>query len=123
MCKYTIRTGTVISVLSISLFAIGCAPRRPAEVVPKYKKPLQEVTGILSRVLKIKNHIRLVFTVQLEIDIPKDAITEDQLQNLLDRNIGIINIDGDYKIRAATESDRYNSNRHKCQETGNVSGS
>jgi len=46
MCKYTIRTGTVISVLSISLFVIGCVSRRPAEVAPKYKKQLQEVTQV-----------------------------------------------------------------------------
>ena len=46
MFRQVSRDFLIAQTIFVVLLAGGCAPRRPAEVAPEYKKPLQEVTEV-----------------------------------------------------------------------------
>ena len=61
----------------------------------------EEIVGTLN---KIEFHeklgfVTLVFTFQEEINLPMNACSEDILVSSIGKKIGIINIQGNYKIR------------------------
>ena len=61
--------------------------------------PLDEIIGVLTSYQESEISTTLVFTIQRQIILPKDAIPSDQLQQSLGKHIGLFNYDGIYKIR------------------------
>lgn len=61
--------------------------------------PLDEIIGVLTSYQESEISTTLVFTIQRQIILPKDAIPSDQLQQVLGKHIGLFNYDGVYKIR------------------------
>jgi hypothetical protein len=65
-------------------------------------KPLEshhELIGDLSEVVKLDAGIKLVFSINKEILVPASIFSEKELQNYRGCRIGLINIDGVYRIR------------------------
>ena len=69
-----------------------------------------EMVGIMSDVLKEKNQIKLIFNIITEIEVPLDAFPNIQLEDFLDKRIGILNLDGIYKIKHIKKS-KYGGDR------------
>ena len=59
----------------------------------------REVVGVLSKVKVEENQIKLIFSIFKEIELPEEAFSYKQLQDFLDQRIGILNVNGIYKIR------------------------
>ena len=62
-------------------------------------KNLNEIIGTLHAVNSKGWSRILVFNICQEIEIPFDAIPDEQLQGLIGRRIGLFNNSGDYRIR------------------------
>ena len=58
-----------------------------------------EIIGKLESVKDCQDFISLIFKTEIEVKIPKNAIPFDLLQRLVKMRIGIININGQYRIR------------------------
>ncbi len=58
-----------------------------------------EIVGILSKVKVEEDQIKLKFSIMKDIDLPKEAFSYQQLQGLVDKRVGILNLNGAYKIR------------------------
>lgn len=68
-------------------------------------KNYEEIVGTLN---KIEFHeklgfVTLVFTIQEEINLPINACSKDILVSSIGNKIGILNIEGNYKIRILKE--------------------
>lgn len=59
----------------------------------------QEIIGMLKEIQIDDENIKTIFIIKKEIDIPKDKIQFKDLQELIEKQVGILNIDGIYKIR------------------------
>ena len=70
-----------------------------------------EVVGTLSNVVKEKNQIKLIFNIITEIELPLDALSSEQIDDFLDKRIGIINSDGIYKIRYIKNKYKYGGDK------------
>jgi len=55
--------------------------------------------GELSKISTETQHIRLIFTILKEIEVPLDVISVDELQKHIGKRVGILHIDGDFFIR------------------------
>ena len=64
-----------------------------------FLRPFQEILGHLKSISSDEQHLKITLTHNFEINIPSDAVLSGKLKNLLGKKIGIINIDGNYKIR------------------------
>ena len=62
-------------------------------------KSNHEIVGTLSDIISEKNQIKLIFTIMRVVELPIEAVSMEQLHGFLDKRIGIININGTYKIR------------------------
>ena len=58
-----------------------------------------EIVGILSEVETGAERHKLIFTMMKAIEIPYKAIPVEKLKELEGQRIGILNIDGKYRIR------------------------
>ena len=58
-----------------------------------------EIIGILKEINNINDGIELIFTFEQKIKISHDESLLNKLNNYLGKMIGLINIDGEYKIR------------------------
>lgn len=61
--------------------------------------PYSEIVGILKSIKKQDEQIKIVFTITQEIDIPSSAISYKTLQRHLGNKIGLLNLNGKYKLR------------------------
>lgn len=64
-----------------------------------YLKSFQEIMGNLKSIEGNENDLILNLTHDYEIHLPPNSIPIKKLKNLIGKNIGIINIDGNYEIR------------------------
>jgi hypothetical protein len=63
-------------------------------------KPYSEIVGTLTDIRSgDDNKIVLVFSLEKTIEVPQDAIEHDVLYEMKGDRIGVININGKYKIR------------------------
>lgn len=62
-------------------------------------RPFQEIFGNLKSITDDEHQIKIKLTFDLEIDIPNDPVSLERLKALTGKRIGIINIDGKYRIR------------------------
>jgi len=74
-------------------------------------KPNHEVVGIMPDVLKEKNQINLIFNIITEIEVPLDAFPNIQLEDFLGKRVGILNLDGIYRIRHIKNKSKYGGDR------------
>jgi len=58
-----------------------------------------EIIGVLSEVKVEEDQIKLKFSIMKDIELPKEAFSYQQLHDLEDKHIGILNLNGTYKIR------------------------
>ena len=58
-----------------------------------------EIVGILSKVKVEEDQMKLKFSFVKDIEIPIDAFSYQHLHALEDKRIGILNLNGTYKIR------------------------
>ena len=58
-----------------------------------------EIVGTLEKYTEEKDILKLVIKIQHIINIPFNAISKEELDNCLNKKIGIINIDENYKLR------------------------
>lgn len=70
-----------------------------------------EIVGTLSKVVNEKNQIKLIFNIMKEIVLPIDVVSSEKLDTFLDQRIGIINIDGTYKIRNIKTQCKYGGDK------------
>jgi len=61
----------------------------------------EELVGTIQDIICEESCVKLVFSVQQVIEIPANAIPQDVLKGLIGKRIGILNIDGEYKVRTA----------------------
>ena len=88
-------------------------------------KPNSEIIGNLLEVNKRNDTLEIVFYNIKEIQIPKDAISYDKLESLIDQRIGIGNFNGEYKMRKirsrkqkdSKKNQNYYKNRYKQVST------
>ena len=62
-------------------------------------EPNHEIIGTISNVHDENGWIKLTFSVKKEIDIPIDVALEEKLKALVGHRVGILNLDGNYKVR------------------------
>ena len=58
-----------------------------------------EIVGILLKVKVEEDQIKLKFSIMKDIELPKEAFSYQQLHDLMDKHIGILNLNGTYLIR------------------------
>jgi hypothetical protein len=58
-----------------------------------------EIIGDLSEVVKLEDGIKLVFVINREILVPASVFSEKELKKYTGDRVGIIHIDGIYRIR------------------------
>lgn len=59
----------------------------------------QEIIGNLEKISDLKTHIKLIFSIEKTIIIPFESKLFDKIQKQKDNKIGIINLDGKYRVR------------------------
>jgi len=62
-------------------------------------KPNCEVVGNLSGIKFEENHVKLVFTIAREVELPQHAFADAQLKAILGKRVGILNLDGQFFVR------------------------
>ena len=62
-------------------------------------KNYHEIVGTLVEVNEQDDVVKAVFEIKKTVEFPKVALPKDTLKEHLHRKIGIINIDGTYRIR------------------------
>jgi len=58
-----------------------------------------EFVGTLTKYEKTESELLLTFTIEYKIELPRDAISQEELDDCFYRKIGIFNNDGDYRLR------------------------
>ena len=58
-----------------------------------------EIVGTLESYSKEDNKINMVFQVHKTIELPLNAIPDEELEDCINRKIGIFNNEGDYRLR------------------------
>ena len=62
-------------------------------------KSNHEIVGIISEIKLGGSHIKLVFTVASEVELPSNAFAYEQLKAVLGKRVGILNVDDQFFIR------------------------
>jgi len=62
-----------------------------------------EIVGTISEVRDEDDCIKMMFSLQKELEIPKNAISPEELKDLISKRVGIINCDGRYMSRIIAE--------------------
>ena len=57
-----------------------------------------EIVGTLERYSQDNNKEKLLVQISTTIELPPDAIPKEELEKSINRRIGILNCDGDYKL-------------------------
>jgi len=58
-----------------------------------------EIVGRLIGLYDKELTITLIFSTQIEVEIPKKSFSQDTLKSMIGKKIGLINFDEKYKIR------------------------
>jgi len=58
-----------------------------------------EIVGTLENYSKEDNKINLIFQIHKTIALPLNAISDEELEDCINRRIGIFNNEGDYRLR------------------------
>lgn len=58
-----------------------------------------EIIGVLSAIEIRENKHKLIFTMEKTIEVPINAISVKKLKELQGQTVGILNIDGEYRVR------------------------
>lgn len=58
-----------------------------------------EIVGILTDIISEDGQMKVLISAQKEIMIPDGALSLGELKELLGKHVGIINVDGEYRIR------------------------
>lgn len=66
-------------------------------------KPYNEIVGTLKEIKNKEDRITLVFNIDKEIELPQSAISKEKLHAFIGGRIGILNCDGNYKIRKISD--------------------
>lgn len=66
-----------------------------------------EIVGTLTKIEEKNNIYSLEFSIKKNIEIPNTFFSNEELNKLLGNKVGIINIDGEYKIRQIREGDTH----------------
>ena len=84
-----------------------------------------EIIGYLSKIVSEGQHVRMVFSIIREVEVPAEAVSCDELHSYIGKKIGIFNCNGCYKYRVITDkitkkitdknvdSETYSRNRHR----------
>ena len=69
-------------------------------------KHLQEIVGTPTKILYEDGCVKIIFTytIQKTVLIPEDAIPKEVLKKTVNKRIGILNVDGKYRIRNLEKS-------------------
>jgi hypothetical protein len=60
---------------------------------------LSEIIGTLIKIENNNNIYNLIFSIRRKIELPKNVLSNEKLKLLLNKKIGILNCNGEYKIR------------------------
>ena len=64
---------------------------------------LYEIVGTLEDIKSEEDKVSLTFIFKKIIEIPKDALSIDTLNNCKTKRVGIFNLDGKYYLRKITD--------------------
>jgi hypothetical protein len=64
-----------------------------------------EIVGTLTKIEQKNNNYFLEFNIKKNIEIPSSFFSKEKLNQLLGKKAGIININGEYKIREVRKGD------------------
>jgi hypothetical protein len=69
-------------------------------------KHLQEIVGTPTKILYEDGCAKIIFTytIQKTVEIPEDALPKEVLKKSVGKRIGILNLDGKYRIRNLEKS-------------------
>ena len=62
-------------------------------------KPYQEIVGNLTDIKSNEVYNKAIFSMIMEVDIPRDAIEVAELKNYIGERIGIFNNNGEIRIK------------------------
>jgi hypothetical protein len=62
-------------------------------------KKYHEFIGTLEKYEIVEDELRLRFTIEYKMELPRDAFPTTELDDCIQRQIGIFNNDGDYRLR------------------------
>jgi len=62
-------------------------------------EPNKEIIGVLHAVEEEDNNCTLQFSCTIEIELPSNAVSHEQLTTLVGERIGVLNVDGEFFIR------------------------
>ncbi len=62
-------------------------------------KPYQEIVGLLTDIKSDGDYAKAIFSMMVEVDLPRDVINVGELKNFIGKRIGLLNNDGKIKIR------------------------
>ena len=62
-------------------------------------KNYHEIVGTLEEYMQENDKTRLVFQIQKTIELPREVIPKEELEDCINRKIAIFNNDGDYRLR------------------------
>ena len=66
--------------------------------------PNEEIIGALESIVKNENDIKITFSIEKKIVIPFESKLFDKIQKQIGNKIGIINLDGKFRIRKMKKS-------------------
>lgn len=69
-----------------------------------------EMIGIIKEIKNQNNCIELIFQVIQRLELPEDLLLFKKLNRFLNKKIGLINIDGDYRIREIKVKEKNSKN-------------
>ena len=64
---------------------------------------LYEIVGTLEDIKTEEDKVSLTFIFKKTIEIPKDALSIDTLNNCRTMRVGVLNLDGKYYLRKITD--------------------
>ena len=63
-------------------------------------KSNHEVVGVLSDIKVEKGNVKAVFSMQKELELSADKISEEEVREFLGKRIGLLHLEGgDYRVR------------------------
>lgn len=67
-------------------------------------KPYHEIVGIIEDIVYKDGFANVIFSIQTKVEFPESAIQKGEFNKFIGKRVGILNLNGIYKIRRISSS-------------------
>jgi hypothetical protein len=67
-------------------------------------KPYHEIVGTIEDIVYEDGFVNVIFSIQTKVEFPESAIQKGVFNKFIGKRVGILNLDGMYKIRRISSS-------------------